>query len=393
MSRASRHVGGVPITGENLLLHKVFTTDAGEAYGTPITNMTDGSLSTRWISNVKSPAYAYANIGAVYTLTQIKIAWVGDCTKNYNLQISSDASNWTTIYTGQTDGVTSPLIVPITNFSATPTGQFIRVNMLDMHDPSFGNSIWEIEAYGTYVSPGGGGGGGGTAGIFTGHTNVKVMFVGDSITFGTGNQITGGWRLPLLNQMYNKGWSFIPVGFSDQPPTKAESGDPYAGSRHSSYPGWRMDDVLSVTQNNLGSAQGGGTTINDWMTTYQPDVVTILLGRNDFAYGESLSQMYAEMQQVLDVIYNICPTAHVFIGTVLYQQTYPGDPYVTDFNNFIVAEAARRKAAGKSIFVVATAQAVTQAGDYSDSIHPNYSGYVKMAAAWLDAFAQADASV
>lgn len=139
--------GGVPST-TNILLGKLFNSDAGTAGGSPLSAMTDGNIETRWISSPVSPATATVDMGATYTLSKITIVWAGDCTKNYTVQISTNNTNWTPVFTGQTDGVSRQHTVDITSFSATPTGRYLRIVMTDRWNDTYGNSIWEIMAYG-----------------------------------------------------------------------------------------------------------------------------------------------------------------------------------------------------------------------------------------------------
>lgn len=62
-------------------------------------------------------------------------------------------TNWTTIATGETNN-TQRQTVDYTSFSGSARGQHLRITGVDRWNSSYGNSIWEVMAYGTYASPG-----------------------------------------------------------------------------------------------------------------------------------------------------------------------------------------------------------------------------------------------
>lgn len=135
-------------TDTNILLGKTFTSTAAVAGGSPESYMTDGNVNTRWISASEDNVTVTADMQSTYTLNRLVIVWAGDCTNNYAIDISTDNVNWSTICTGQTDGISYQQTVTITSFSNTPKGRYLRVRCIDRHNPAYGNSIWEIEAYG-----------------------------------------------------------------------------------------------------------------------------------------------------------------------------------------------------------------------------------------------------
>ncbi|QQR52483.1 discoidin domain-containing protein [bacterium] len=68
--------------------------------------ITDGNNNSRWISVDASPVTLTADLGTVYQLSKVSINWAGDTVKNFQIQVSTNNSNWTTIITGQTSNVT-----------------------------------------------------------------------------------------------------------------------------------------------------------------------------------------------------------------------------------------------------------------------------------------------
>ena len=138
-------------SSSNLLTGKVFTSnvpDSTTETGNPITNMTDGNANSRWISQPTSPMNATVDMGASYSLSKVTIVWAADTIKNYQIQVSSDNTTWTTIASGVTNNTTKQS-VDYTSFGATATGRYLRIVGTDRWNTAYGNSIWEVEAYGT----------------------------------------------------------------------------------------------------------------------------------------------------------------------------------------------------------------------------------------------------
>jgi lysophospholipase L1-like esterase len=101
--------------------------------------------------------------------------------------------------------------------------------------------------------------------------------------------------------------------------------------------------------------------------TWQPDVVVINQGTNDRgASGATFAPLY---RSYLDLVRSAYPGAKI----VALQ------PFVGAFSNEIKAEVAARKTAGDAkAFYVDTA-GWTQNADFSDGLHPNQAGSVKIA--------------
>lgn len=149
LSRASNRVQS---SGENLLVSKTFTSTVGDSTsepGNPPARITDQDLETRWISQPTSPVTLVADLEAIYDLSRIVITWAADTVRNFTISVSNDASSWQTIYSGTTSGSAQKETVSYTSFSASTTGRYLRIIGTDRWNGSYGNSIWEVEAYGT----------------------------------------------------------------------------------------------------------------------------------------------------------------------------------------------------------------------------------------------------
>ena len=131
----------------NLALHKVVTVSSVENVGTPGTNAVDGDYTTRWSSTNSDPQWIYVDLQAIYNITRVKLTWETAYATSFQIQVSSDAVNWTNIYTTTTGtGGTNDL----TGLSGT--GRFVRMYGT-VRATTYGYSLWEFEVYGYIPAP------------------------------------------------------------------------------------------------------------------------------------------------------------------------------------------------------------------------------------------------
>jgi hypothetical protein len=104
----------------------------------------DGDGSTRWSSQFSDPQWIYVDLGQRIALTSIRLSWETAYGADYQIQVSDDAMNWTTIrsVTNGTGGVE--------NIAVSGTGRFLRISGT-RRGTEWGYSIWSLEAYGDDV--------------------------------------------------------------------------------------------------------------------------------------------------------------------------------------------------------------------------------------------------
>ncbi|HUA38125.1 MAG TPA: glycoside hydrolase family 3 C-terminal domain-containing protein [Candidatus Sulfopaludibacter sp.] len=133
--------------GTNIALYKVATASSLENSGYPATNAVDGNLSTRWSSQFSDPQWIYVDLGATYNISEVDLYWETAYGESYQIQVSPDATNWTTIYsTASGLGGTEYL----TGLSGT--GRYVRMYGT-VRGTQWGYSLWEFQVYGTPVVP------------------------------------------------------------------------------------------------------------------------------------------------------------------------------------------------------------------------------------------------
>ncbi len=134
-------------TGANLALNKPTTSSSNENAGTTPNLAVDGNLGTRWSSAFSDPQWVQIDLGATTSVNHVKLTWEAAYGKSYQIQVSNDATNWTTLYSTTTgDGGVDDL----TGLSGS--GRYIRM-VGTVRATGYGYSLWEFEVYGPSVTP------------------------------------------------------------------------------------------------------------------------------------------------------------------------------------------------------------------------------------------------
>jgi beta-glucosidase len=129
-------------SGTNLALNQPTYASSIQGAGYPATDATDDSFNTRWSSAAADPQWLLVDLGATHTISQVVLAWESAYAKAFQIQVSSDAVNWTTIYSTTTGtGGTQTL-------SVSGTGRYIRMYGT-VRGTGYGYSLWEFQGFGT----------------------------------------------------------------------------------------------------------------------------------------------------------------------------------------------------------------------------------------------------
>jgi hypothetical protein len=100
----------------------------------------DGNHGTRWASDWSDPQWIRIDLGSVTTFHHIQLAWEAAYARSYQVQTSTDGTNWTTVYsTGGGDGGFDSLAV-------TGSGRYVRMYGT-ARATTFGHSLWEFGIY------------------------------------------------------------------------------------------------------------------------------------------------------------------------------------------------------------------------------------------------------
>ncbi|MFJ4521797.1 beta-1,3-glucanase family protein [Streptomyces sp. NPDC088810] len=121
------------------------TASSTENASFPATAAVDGNPGTRWSSAFADPQWLQVDLGSAQRISRVTLTWEAAYAKAYQIQTSSDAANWTTVYSTTTaTGGTQ-------NLTVTGSGRYVRVYGT-ARATQYGYSLWEFQVYG----PGGG---------------------------------------------------------------------------------------------------------------------------------------------------------------------------------------------------------------------------------------------
>jgi lysophospholipase L1-like esterase len=190
---------------------------------------------------------------------------------------------------------------------------------------------------------------------------LKIMPLGDSITYGEGILPYGGYRNLLSALLEGEGAQFDFVG-------SQKSGDEsLTDPDNEGHSGWRISNIRD------------GIDEEGWLETYQPDIILLHIGSNDLRHGHP-EYAIGSLSTLLDDILTRLPETHVILAAII-RTRWGSDVKHVNFNNAIPGIAALK---GEQVSVVAM-QEILSEGDFTTLYHPSPVGYDKMAHAWMKA--------
>ena len=134
----------------NLALHKP-TKATTENGGSIALLATDGLTSTRWESSwANTGEELTVDLKAVYHINKVRILWENACAKNYEIQVSVDGTEYTTVgLGGVTTGEWDELMLNPVGGEILPEARFVKLKCIEKQLTAYGYSLFEFEVYGT----------------------------------------------------------------------------------------------------------------------------------------------------------------------------------------------------------------------------------------------------
>jgi lysophospholipase L1-like esterase len=192
-----------------------------------------------------------------------------------------------------------------------------------------------------------------------GGVTLRILPLGDSITYGFRSSDGNGYRLDLENLL---------------------SGNP-------------VDFIGSLTNGNMADNHNEGHSgatiaqIAGYATLSLPDRPNIVLlhaGTNDMNNAPPVdpTNAPARLGAMIDAILAACPDAAVLVAQIIPASNPTTNSLVQAYDAAIPSVVQARASAGKHVLLVDMYDALTQS-DLFDGLHPNDGGYAKMAGVWL----------
>lgn len=197
---------------------------------------------------------------------------------------------------------------------------------------------------------------------------VRLMPLGNSITWGVGSPSGNGYRSFLWNQLAAGGYAPDFVG--------SGRGGTMSDPDNEGHSGWRIDQISGIADSVL--------------ARYRPNVVTLEIGTNDLNGNYQIPTAPDRLRALIDRITRAVPDATVLVGTVIVSTSGTAEANRPAFNAKLPGIVQAQQAAGKHVRLV-DMSALTPA-DLADSLHPNDNGFRKMADAFNAGVRAADAA-
>ncbi|WP_328608684.1 FG-GAP-like repeat-containing protein [Amycolatopsis sp. NBC_00345] len=194
---------------------------------------------------------------------------------------------------------------------------------------------------------------------------VRVLPLGDSITWGVGSATTSSYRAPLWTMI--AGQSRYAARF-----VGSQASGSLVAPANEGHSGYTIDEVAAC--------------VDGWVADARPDVVLLHLGINDLNRGIDVPGAPGRMRALLDRVFADRPGVAVLVLGLI--PTTPGlQDQVAAFNSRVKAFQAAEQQAGHRMRYVEP-PALTPA-EMADGLHPDDAGYLRMAQSLYGALDQA----
>jgi lysophospholipase L1-like esterase len=226
---------------------------------------------------------------------------------------------------------------------------------------------------------------------------INIMPLGDSLTQGgeiwsTHEEIDSAYRNYLSGMLTDAGYNFKFCGIRTSHNTMITDGK----SNHAGYGGATVASLTEYLEKS---------------NFYKPDIVLLMVGRNDYTSGADAQKIFADYDKLIDRIFEYFPNTHLVCAGIPPMRMYnyarelnEKDKAQTEFNPQMYDYIAQKAAAGIKISYVdmsagcsgitwsdyycegddRSAIEGTPYGRQSDFVHPISSGWEKIAKVWFD---------
>ncbi|MFE0256319.1 ricin-type beta-trefoil lectin domain protein [Streptomyces sp. NPDC059010] len=200
------------------------------------------------------------------------------------------------------------------------------------------------------------------------NTPLRVMPLGDSITWGVGGSTGNGYRGPLWDKLAADGHPLDFVG--------TLRGGSMSDPDNEGHSGYKIHQIAALTDAVL--------------TRYRPNVVTLHIGTNDLNESYQVSTATARLRSLVEQVTAAAPDATVLVASLVVSTSGSEEQYRAAYNQAIPQIVNDAQASGKHVAYVDMSSLTT--ADLADTLHPNDSGYQKMATAFHRGIQAADSA-
>ena len=188
--------------------------------------------------------------------------------------------------------------------------------------------------------------------------NLRLMPLGDSITEGYLSTDGNGYRGALFTTLSGQVGTLDFVGSRDAGTMVDPDNEGHIGDK--------INDIASI--------------IDGELKTYKPNIIALHIGSNDLNGGYEVSTAPDRLAALIDQIVADEPDATVMVAQLIVNGVATTEARIQAYNAQIPAIVEARAKKGEHVLVVSMSSLTT--ADLQDKLHPNDTGYQKMAANW-----------
>jgi lysophospholipase L1-like esterase len=180
---------------------------------------------------------------------------------------------------------------------------------------------------------------------------VRLMALGDSITYGTGSPGRSGYRIRLQAALKAAGMKVDFVG--------SQRTGLCCDRDNEGHGGWSVGQL--------------DQKVSTWLDAAKPDIILLHAGTNNVTRGHDPAIIADQLSHLIDDIRAARPDAHLFVSTIV-QSNRPAEQARNRAYNALIPGVV----AVKSGRVHLVDQSMVGGADLYDGHHPNAYGYSKM---------------
>lgn len=197
-------------------------------------------------------------------------------------------------------------------------------------------------------------------------STLRLMPLGDSITYGAGSTLNNGYRVMLGDLLLEGEPAALDVDFVGSQDSGRFADPAYV---HEGYSGWVIEQLVELV---TPTAENAGPLL-----TYNPNLITLHIGTNDMNQNREVESAPERLETLIDRIFEAVPDVTLVVATLVPAQDPALNARIEMYNQSVRDLVQTRRSQGEKI-VLADMSAVTPQ-DLADNLHPNNAGYERMA--------------